>query len=128
MNHQLSFAQIKIHSNNIAEVMVNDGVEITLAMVDEYDEFLMHHFKNKFGLLINKINRYAYTYEAKLSIASLDNICAMAVINYHYQASDSTNRLKNLRVNDNWNLKEFSGLELGYQQGLQWLKQQLVSI
>ena len=98
MTHQLSFGYIKIIADDIAEVIVNNGIEMTLEMLDEYDNFLNEHFKNNtFGLLINKINHYTYTYEAQLAIGSLENIGAIAVINYHPRSVKTTQSLLNKR-------------------------------
>ena len=67
MKHKLSFGYITLLSENIAEVVVNRNVVMTLEMVDEYDYFLKCHFNGDFGLLINKINQYSYTFEARKS-------------------------------------------------------------
>lgn len=127
MKHRLSFGQINLIAENIAEVIIDQGVEMTLEMVEEYDDFLSKTFSKDFGLLINKVNQYSYTYEAQLSIGSVKGIKALAVINYHQHGRNTTNELLAKRTMDNWNLKNFSGLELGWQQGLQWLKQQLAA-
>lgn len=125
MKHELSFGYINLLSNNIAEVIVNNNVVMTLEMVEEYDAFLMSHFHERFGLLINKINQYSYTFEAKLNICSVAGLSAMAVVLYNLENKESTNNLINIRKVDNWNIKQFSGLELGWQQGLSWLKHEL---
>jgi hypothetical protein len=110
---------------NIAEIIVNKSVEISIEMVEEYDEFLSTHFSSDFGLLINKINEYNYSFEAKLSIASNENLKVMAVVNYSNESEELTQKIKNLRAIDDWNLKNFSGLDLGWQQAYDWLKEEL---
>ena len=74
MKHELSFCSINMLDENIAEVIVNKSVKISIEMVEEYEEFLSTHFSSDFGLLINKINHYDYSFEAKLSIASNENL------------------------------------------------------
>ena len=128
IKHKLSFGYITLLSENIAEVVVNRNVVMTLEMVDEYDYFLKCHFNGDFGLLINKINPYTYTFEAQLTIASLSGIKAMAVITYNQECDQLTNTLANTRKNDRWNLKQFSGLELGFQSGITWLEQELLNV
>ena len=125
MKHQLSFATITLLSDSIAEVIVNKGVEISLEMVEEFHKFLMDNFKGDFGILVNKIHHYNYTFEAKLTIASASNIKAMAVVFYNQAGEKTINSLLEIREQDSWNLKSFSGLELGWQQGLDWLKEEL---
>jgi len=128
MKHKLSFGYITLLSENIAEVVVNRNIVMTLEMVDEYDYFLKCHFNGDFGLLINKINQYSYTFEAQLAIASLSGIKAMAVITYYPKCDQMTKTLVNTRKMDHWNLKQFSGLELGLQSGINWLEQELLSV
>lgn len=125
MKKILSFGFINILSENIAEIIINNNVVITLEMVDEYDQFLAEHFKGDFGLLINRINHYSYTFEAKLSIDSLEGLKAMAVVYYNEMSKESTNNILQTREVDNFNLKLFSGLELGWQSGLDWLNKEL---
>jgi hypothetical protein len=125
MEKRLSFAYVNTIDDNIAEVIIDNNVIITLEMIDEYDEYLSEHFKGNFGLLINRINHYSYTFEAKLTIGSNDGLCAMAVVYYNRMSKESTLGLMNTRVNDDFNLKLFSGLELGKQTGVDWLKTEI---
>ena len=128
MKHELSFCSINILNENIAEVIVNKSVEMSIEMVEEYDEFLSTHFSSYFGLLINKVNRYDYSFEAKLSIASHEKLKVIAVINYSDESEALTQKIKNLRAVDSWNLKNFSGIDLGWQDGFDWLKKELSAV
>ncbi len=128
MKHELSFCSINILNENIAEVIVNKSVEMSIEMVEEYDEFLSTHFSSDFGLLINKVNRYDYSFEAKLSIASHEKLKVIAVINYSDESEALTQKIKNLRAVDSWNLKNFSGIDLGWQDGFDWLKKELSAV
>ena len=49
-------------------------------MSEEYDRFLTEVFSNNFALLVNKINQYDFSFEAKLSMASHDNTSPMYCI------------------------------------------------
>lgn len=128
MKKHLSFGFINILSEDIAEIIINNNVVITLEMIDEYDQFLTEYFKGDFGLLINRINHYSYTFEAKLSIGSTEGLKAIAVVYYNEISKESTNSLVKARRVDNFNLKLFSGLELGWQSGLDWLRSELKGI
>lgn len=105
----------------MAEVIVNQGIEISLEMTEEYHDFLMNHFSDDFALLINKINQYDFSFEAKLNIASHENLTAIAVITYDNEGRVSSENLAAMRQLDGWNLKQFDGLNLGWQEGLDWL-------
>lgn len=125
MKHQLSFCAITILTDSIAEVVMNKNVEISMEMAEESDDFLTQHFPCDFGLLVNKVNYYHYSFEAKLSIISHVNLKAIAVVNYNNKGEQVTKDIVKIRAIDDWNLKSFSGLELGWQQGFDWLKKEL---
>ena len=122
---QLSFAKVNILTEHIVEVIVDQDVEISLEMSEEYDDFLTKTFSNKFALLINKVNQYEFSFEAKLSVASHDNLTAIAVITYDDESKKSVDKVAAMRELDGWNLKVFDGLNLGRQDGLDWLQSEL---
>jgi len=128
MSHNLSFAKVNILSEHIAEVIVKEGVEISLEMSEEYNDFLTEQFPENFALLINKINQYDFSFEAKLSMASHENLMAIAVITYDNQGRQSVEKVAAMRKLDGWNLKVFDGLNLGWQEGLDWLQGELNTV
>lgn len=125
MEKPLDFAYVNIIEDNIAEVIIDNNVMITLEMIEEYDRYLTEKFKGKFGLLINRINHYSYTFEAKLSIGSVRGLSAIAVVYYNRISKESSQSIMNARVNNGFNLQLFSGLELGKQSGVDWLKEEI---
>ncbi|OUS23178.1 hypothetical protein A9Q98_16085 [Thalassotalea sp. 42_200_T64] len=128
MKYYLSFGGINIIGESIAEVIIEKGVVMTLEMCEEYDAFLLDHFLQPFGLLVNKLHNYSYTYEAKLHVASLENVKAIAVITYNQEAKKEIENIVKHRVQDNLNVKEFSGLQLGRDEGIKWLENELATI
>lgn len=126
MKHKLSFATINLIQDNIIEVIVDAGVEISMEMAEEYEDFLAKLFDENFAVLVNKINQYDYTFEAKLTIASHEKLKAIAVISYDDEATKKVSEMSRLRELDGWNVKIFSGLNLGWQDGLEWLQQELL--
>lgn len=119
--YQLSFAKIIIIQPDIAEVIVNQGIEMNMTMVNEYHQFLLDHLQAPFCLLINKINDYTYDFEAQMNLANLEEINAMAVVSYSRTTEVSTNALakQTFRESD-WNLRIFTERE----DALNWLRQQ----
>jgi len=115
--HELPFAKIIILHEDIAEVIVNDGVEMDLEMVDQYHGFLLSHLKSPFSLLVNKINSYAYSFNAQKKLATLKEINLMAVVTYDRIAKASTERLAAFPRDIDWNVKIFSSRE----DALSWL-------
>jgi hypothetical protein len=125
--YQLSFAKVNLLNEHIAEVIVGQNVVISLEMSEEYDDFLTKIFSDNFALLINKINEYDFSFEAKLSVASHENLAAIAVVTYDNQSKISVDKIAAIRQRDGWNLKVFDGLNLGWQEGLDWLQGELNS-
>ena len=52
--HELSFGKMIVLSDDLAEVIVDEGVEMDLQMVDEYHEWILEHLDSPCMLLINK--------------------------------------------------------------------------
>lgn len=119
--HELSFGKIHVLDEHLAEVIVNDGVEMDMAMVNEYHRFLLDHLSPPFSLLINKLNKYSYTFEAQQQIATLPEIKAMAVVAYNRASEMATNTLKDVHRKVSWNLAVFPERA----QALNWLQGQM---
>jgi hypothetical protein len=128
MKHQLSFATVNIMSDDVAEVVVNEGIDISLEMSEEYDEFLSNHFSQNFGLLVNKINSYDFSFEAKLNVASHENLTAIAVVIYNENDRLAVEKVATMRQRDGWNLRIFDGLNMGWQEATGWLQSELKAI
>jgi len=116
--YDLPFAKIILLRNDIAEVIINDGIEMDLAMVNEYHKFLLSHLKAPFSLLINKINSYSYNSEALEKIATLKEINFMAVVSYKNSTTITTKYLVSFPRDVEWNLEIFSNRG----DALDWLK------
>jgi len=118
-SYELPFAKINILSDSIAEVIINEGVEMTLAMVEQYHEFLLLHLVSPFSLLINKINSYTYDFDAQKNLATLKEINAMAVVAYTHPTKISTVYLNATVPREiDWNLKIYSNRD----EALNWLQ------
>jgi len=105
---ELPFAKIILLRDDIAEVIINDGITMDLAMVEAYHSFLLSHLTSPFSLLINKTNSYSYDFEAQEQLASLKEINVMAVVSYHRSTTIATEALVIYPRTVEWNLKVFS--------------------
>lgn len=119
-SYQLSFGEIIILENNLAEVIVDEGIEMDINMVNEYHTFLREHLSAPFSLLINKLNRYSYTFEAQQSIATIPEVNAMAVVAYDEKNEIAQRALNEVPRKTSWNLKTFPQRDTA----LNWLYQQ----
>lgn len=115
--HELSFAKIIILRDDIAEVMINHGVTMDMAMVGQYHDFLLSHLRAPFSLLVNKVNPYTYDFDAQEKLATLKEIKAMAVIAYNRVTEITTETLASYPRNVKWNLRIFSNRD----EALAWL-------
>ena len=106
--YELPFARIIVLRDDIAEVIINEGVEMDVAMVDQYHDFLLSHLRPPFSLLINKINSYTYDFDAQMQLATLKEINVMAVVAYKRVTALSTETLASYPRVVKWNLKIFS--------------------
>lgn len=128
MKHKLSFGSFTLLTENIVEVIIDDGVELSLEMIEECDQFFKTHIFGDFGMLINRINDYSYSYEAQLSIGSYQGLKAIAFVYYTDDCKRVVEKLTVARAYDDWNSQLFSGLEVGWQQAFSWLALELLSI
>lgn len=117
--HRLSFADINILGDNLAEVIVDEGVEMTIDMVEEYHQFLLTHLIPPFSLLVNKLHSYSYDAEAQQKLANLQEIDRMAVVSYRLSTTTATEQLTELPWNGDWNLQIFTDRETA----LAWLSE-----
>ena len=115
--HELPYAKIIILQNDLAEVMINEGVEMNLAIVNDYHDFLLSHLEPPFSLLINKINSYTYDFEAQTKLATLKEINLMAVVAYNRVTKLTTETLASYPRDDKWKLKVFPSRD----EALSWL-------
>ncbi|HAI19935.1 MAG: hypothetical protein CMP05_09430 [Xanthomarina sp.] len=115
---QLSYGTIILLEENIAEVIINEGVVMDIAMIDHYHDVLKSNLKAPFSLLINKKFSYTYDFYAQRNLATLKEIVAMAVVAYNKMASMSTEVLEKLPRPTEWHLKIFSDRE----EALKWLQ------
>ncbi len=117
--HELPFSKIILLNDSIAEVIINEGVEMDETMVEEYHEFLLSHLSSPFSLLINKVNSYSYSFGAQIQLASLKEISAMAVVTYNRAAELATDNLATAVPREiEWNLRIFSNRD----NALKWLQ------
>lgn len=117
----MGFGVIQYLDNKIAEVIIDEGVEMNDAMVDAYHAHLDDHYSGPFALLVNKKNNYTYTFSAQQQLANLPNIRAMAVVVYRRSTEIATRALLNVKRDHAWNLKTFYDRD----EALAWLKSEL---
>ncbi|MBA6231615.1 MULTISPECIES: hypothetical protein [unclassified Colwellia] len=125
MGQRLSFAEVNPLSKDIVELIIDENTLVSIEMVEEFDIYIEQNFKHKIGILMNKINDYKYSFEAKLTLGSLPMIQAVAILNYSNAGISDSDSIEQIRALDNLNTKLFSGLELARDQAINWLVKEL---
>lgn len=112
----MSFGQLIFLSDNITEVIINEGVEVSLDDVAEYHKSLVkRHGGNGFGLLVNRVHQFSYSFDAQIHIGHLPNLRAVAMISsFGEPAVESMREIKRSK----FPIESFCD----YQEGLRWLK------
>ena len=126
MKYRLSFGYFTLLAENIVEVTIDEGVELSLEMIEESAVFFKAHIFGRFGMLINIVNEYTYSFEAKLSIGSYEGLQAIAFVYYSDKSRVNVEELNAVRANDKWNSSIFSGRELEWHKAFKWLEQELL--
>lgn len=122
-SHKLSFCRINKLGDRIAEVIVDEGVEVDMEMVAEYHRWIEENLEDPCGLLINKLHKYTYTFEAQTRIAELPMIRAMGVVAYSSVSEVTTKSLIRIPRESKWNIRIFP--ERG--KALAWLEEELAA-
>lgn len=124
--HKFSFGcSVELLTNNIAQVTIEPGVEVTLEMLGEFDEYMSKAFNHNYALLVDKKNKYTFSFEAQLCMASHENLKATAVVFYDETDAELPQQLSQRRQIDELNVRLFSGINDGNQTAINWLEEQL---
>lgn len=119
-DYKLSFGTITIIKDDLAEVIINDGVEMDEIMVDEFHDFLLSFLKRPFFILMNKKYPYSYSFYAQKLVLNLKEIHSIAVLYYNIGGLMSTETLINMNESNNWNIEMFQSRD----EALSWLEKQ----
>ncbi|TYA66022.1 hypothetical protein [Seonamhaeicola marinus] len=123
-SYKLTFGSIIKLENNLAEVIVDEGIEMDENSVQEFHDFLLQNLTVPFSLLINRKNSYSYTFKAQRLIGKLEEIKAIAVVIATSGALMSTETLINLNKDSDWNIYVFQKRD----KALEWLAQQQICV
>lgn len=117
--HRISFAQIKVLSCTLGEIIVDQGVDIDADMVREIHQALTELFPQPFSLLINKKNSYSTQLDALILFGQLKAISKIAVFAPNSLAKLSADFAATIPSSAALNIEVFTERE----DALAWLKQ-----
>lgn len=78
--------------DDLAEVIVSDGLEVTAEMVDGARQLLIEHFHCPCRVLINRKNSYHYNFDAQQRLADMDCVHSVAILS-HTRAGEITAKI-----------------------------------
>ena len=108
-SYALSFATVKFLRPNLIEIVVNDGVEITVAMLDEWVDFMLRRGEGPYYVLVNKVNGYSYSFDAQMHLSSIDCVKAAAVVTYTVTGPFITQSIVEMLQDDpKWEIETFA--------------------
>ncbi|BCD99880.1 hypothetical protein [Marinagarivorans cellulosilyticus] len=80
--HRLSFCRLQIIDQNIVEIILDDGVEISGQMVDEFFAAIEGKMNSQISILLDKATQYSYTFDALIKLSESTKIRNIGVITY----------------------------------------------
>lgn len=118
--YDLSFLTINKLSDDLIEVIVNEGVELNIDMVEECHDWIRNNLKDPCYLLVNKINAYTYTFKAQQQFSAIPEVKAIAFVVYSRISELATEALTKVPKTSPLNNKIFYSRN----EALQWLYQE----
>ena len=77
----LSFCDIEYH-NDIVEIIAHEGIEVNEAMAKEFLSFINNLEPKATKILVNRINKYSYSFKANLLFARSKVSADIAIVKY----------------------------------------------
>ena len=117
--HKFSFGKIGVLRKEIAEIIIDEGTDINIAMVDEIHRYLLSIFTHSFSLLINKTNSYSTQLDALIKFGTLSTINKIAVYTPNKLAKRSADFAADIPTSTELNIQFLQKI---IQNGLIWQK------
>lgn len=115
---QLTFCSILIISPKIVEVILNEGVEVTGDMVDEFFQTIAENMDSEISVLLNKVTKYSYRFDALMKLSPSTKIRNIGVVTYDSLAASTSKFMMDRFNTSNKNVQLFSARE----DALAWLQ------
>ncbi len=119
--YELPFGKFIELNDAFVEVIIYEGIELTVDMIDQFQYYFTRSNSDPFGVLINKINQYTYAFDAQIRLSELLNLDAIAVVTYSQRSKRITESIISLQRGAPWNIKIFDDRRTA----IEWLKAEL---
>ncbi|UTW44686.1 hypothetical protein KFE80_09800 [bacterium SCSIO 12696] len=94
--------------DDLAEVVVSDGMEVTAEMVDNSERILRQHFQCPCRMLVSRHHSYHYTFSAQQRIADLECVYAVAILSNSRSGEITARIISMFPGKGNWKVNFFS--------------------
>ena len=81
--YSIYFCDFFLHDNGILEIIIHEDVEMTGAMTQEYFDFIESIKPKTRKFLVNRINKYSYTFKASMLLAMSKLPEDVAIVKYN---------------------------------------------
>jgi hypothetical protein len=115
---ELDFCTLEIVSENTAEILINEGVEVSRKMVEHYIEVLRSTLSAPFCLLVNERNSHSYDFQAQTALGAVPDLLALAMVSYTPTTDVAARSLTQLPRETRWPMAVFPRRE----DALAWLR------
>ena len=116
--HRLSFCRLQIIDQNIVEIVLDDGAEISGQMVDEFFAAIDGKMNSQISILLDKATQYSYTFDALIKLSESTKIRNIGVITYDALSRSSAIYMMERFNKSKKNVKLFESREAA----LAWLR------
>lgn len=113
----IGFGRIKQIRKDIAEVVINEGVELSERHVEKLHDSLVFHYEAPFSILVHKVNSYSYEFNALTKFGAIPEIERIAVVASSKAAVTAASMLMIAPRESELDLKIFNNKA----EALQWL-------
>ncbi|MCV6606393.1 MAG: hypothetical protein OIF34_13915 [Porticoccaceae bacterium] len=104
-------------ADDLAEIIVAEGVQVSAAMVDKSERVLKEKFSCPCRILITRHYSYHYTFEAQQRVADLECVHSIAILSNSRSGEITARIIKMFPGKGSWKVNFFSDRE----SALSWL-------
>lgn len=115
---KLPFGKINILREDLAEIVIDDDVEVSLDAVQHAEAVLVDHMQAPFSLLFDKRHDYSFNFQAQRAMGVFPELNAIAVVCYRSSSKLAIDALAKMRRSKPWKLKIFEEKS----DALEWLR------
>ena len=92
----LGFCTVNFPEHRVVEVIVHEGVELTIEYAEKFQQLLKEKLEHAAGVMVNNVNSFSYDYSAMKKLATTDLALCLARVNYTSVAAMTSKMVKSV--------------------------------